>query len=456
MKRDKAIIGMTLVSLFFMFGTFTLFRNQRPYFAEIHQAYRDKDALNLDSELTEHELASLFMSHEYLKDSADAHCTAAWILHRYNKGGRFANLGALNLNANKMKALDALAGGGPQLHERLAVSHRNLGIIDSTALQHQVTVNPGDTVIKVTVYMKDTIRGWQGVINKICGKDKIPVAGVPVRLTMHTLREKSEFDATADKFIASDSVVGWAITDASGIAVLPVHKGGSYSVLPVKDGYEYGREKGTVNGTITGKVTSYSFEEHTHKVTPLDPMTYNRIKEDRALTVRTPEQWKDNLIMAVIIFLLSWWGGFFAIKGVDKKLGKQSDSLMIVALMTMTGISLLAMFAIVDPLVDRMMGLDMAWGVLYGVVALVAMSSVNYVDSRDLHRQIISNGIACGFVPEGCAEIYRNDSRIKLLHLTDDRFSRQMKTCFKREKHLSVLGGAFRQSMIDYFNLQSE
>ena len=86
----------------------------------------------------------------------------------------------------------------------------------------------------------------------------------------------------------------------------------------------------------------------------------------------------------------------------------------------------------------------------------VKMSSVNFVDSRDLHRQMISNGIACGFVPEGNAEIYRNDSRIKLLHLTDDRFTRQMKAGFKREKHLSVLGGAFRKSMIEYFNLQNE
>lgn len=86
----------------------------------------------------------------------------------------------------------------------------------------------------------------------------------------------------------------------------------------------------------------------------------------------------------------------------------------------------------------------------------VKMSSVNFVDSRDLHRRMISSGIACGFVPEGSAEIYRNDSRIKLLHLTDDRFTRQMKVCFKREKHLSVLGGALRQAMIDYFNLKSE
>ena len=86
----------------------------------------------------------------------------------------------------------------------------------------------------------------------------------------------------------------------------------------------------------------------------------------------------------------------------------------------------------------------------------VKMSSVNFVDSRDLHRQMISNGIACGFVPEGSAEIYRNDSRIKLLHLTDDRFSRQMKVCFKREKHLSALGAAFRKAMTDYFNLKDE
>ncbi len=90
------------------------------------------------------------------------------------------------------------------------------------------------------------------------------------------------------------------------------------------------------------------------------------------------------------------------------------------------------------------------------IAQTVKMSSVNFTDSRDLHRQMISNGIACGFVPEGNAEMYRNDSRIKLLHLTYDRFARQMKVCFKREKHLSELGGAFRKSMIEYFNLKNE
>ena len=83
----------------------------------------------------------------------------------------------------------------------------------------------------------------------------------------------------------------------------------------------------------------------------------------------------------------------------------------------------------------------------------VRMSQVHCVDSRDHHLQLIANGIGAGFVPEGSAEIYRNDKRIRLLHLTDDRFSRSIKVCFKREKHLSEIAGAFKEHFLGFFNL---
>ena len=86
----------------------------------------------------------------------------------------------------------------------------------------------------------------------------------------------------------------------------------------------------------------------------------------------------------------------------------------------------------------------------------VKMDQVNYVDSRDCHLQMITNGIAVGFVPESCTEMYRNDKRIKLLHLTDDRFARSIKVCFKREKHLSETAGAFKNYFLEYFNLLYE
>ena len=86
----------------------------------------------------------------------------------------------------------------------------------------------------------------------------------------------------------------------------------------------------------------------------------------------------------------------------------------------------------------------------------VRMEHVNCVDLRDHHLQLIAAGIAAGFVPEGNAGIYRNDRRIKLLYLTDDRFSRTVKVCFKREKHLSEIAGAFKKHFLDYFNLRDE
>ena len=86
----------------------------------------------------------------------------------------------------------------------------------------------------------------------------------------------------------------------------------------------------------------------------------------------------------------------------------------------------------------------------------VRMESVHCVDTREHHLQLISNGIAVGFVPEGSTEIYRNDRRLRLLHLTDDRFSRSMKVCFKREKHLSEIAGAFKEHFLGYFNLRNE
>ena len=86
----------------------------------------------------------------------------------------------------------------------------------------------------------------------------------------------------------------------------------------------------------------------------------------------------------------------------------------------------------------------------------VRMAHVHCVDSRDHHLQLIANGIAAGFVPEGSADIYRNDKRIRLLYLTDDHFCRPVKACFKREKHLSAIADAFKKHFLAYFSLPDE
>ena len=76
-----------------------------------------------------------------------------------------------------------------------------------------------------------------------------------------------------------------------------------------------------------------------------------------------------------------------------------------------------------------------------------------FVDARELHRRMISGGVAVGFVPEGFADMYRNDPSIRLMPIHDRRFSRKMMICFKREKRLSPLAREFRDFALEYFKL---
>ena len=81
------------------------------------------------------------------------------------------------------------------------------------------------------------------------------------------------------------------------------------------------------------------------------------------------------------------------------------------------------------------------------------MDSFCFVDSRDMHRRIIGSGMACGFVPRSESDSYRADPAVHLLPIMNNRFSRTMKICFLREKHLSELGSAFRSFVFRYFQL---
>lgn len=83
----------------------------------------------------------------------------------------------------------------------------------------------------------------------------------------------------------------------------------------------------------------------------------------------------------------------------------------------------------------------------------IRMHAVHYADSRQMHAQMIAQGLGIGFVPEGSEDLYRLNSSIRLLHLSDGRFARQMKVCFKRDKHLSELAAAFKDHMIEYYHL---
>ena len=79
--------------------------------------------------------------------------------------------------------------------------------------------------------------------------------------------------------------------------------------------------------------------------------------------------------------------------------------------------------------------------------------SVSYADSREYHRQMIADGLCVGFVPMSCAAFYRGDGEIRLVPIQDQRFTRQMMVCFRREKTLSPFIREFRDFVLDFYSV---
>lgn len=70
-----------------------------------------------------------------------------------------------------------------------------------------------------------------------------------------------------------------------------------------------------------------------------------------------------------------------------------------------------------------------------------------FTNNREQHRQMIGEGIALGFTPEGSSDAYKLDPRVRLLPISGTKFRRKLMLCFKRDKHLSPSAKEFRDFM---------
>lgn len=82
--------------------------------------------------------------------------------------------------------------------------------------------------------------------------------------------------------------------------------------------------------------------------------------------------------------------------------------------------------------------------------------AISFVDTREMHLQMIASGMAAGFVPKEEAEIYQQNRNIRLLPVLDRRFDRPMRICFRREKYLSGLAKEFRDHLMEKYSLGEE
>lgn len=282
------------------------------------------------------------------------------------------------------------------LDKVLSDSRRIIGIVDNIDPDNIYT--PCDNSDSITVVVERELRKeWYQIRTP-----KERCEGVPVRLQLHHHNDS----------LNNPLLIGYGVTDINGVVVFRgLCADSSYSVLPIKEGFEYGGSKGVVGGewiiqrniikrsfhniknwVNNTKDNEFNFIEKEHKIPLFNNTTLRLIKNEGSIIVRTPDEFMKELDKSRVLLIVSWWFLalvflFFPNRSKILPIRKLSFSsgIIIACCMFLSGLSILMMFSMVDPFNDELRGWDMTKGVIVGVLFAVILQSFDF--NRIYHRE---------------------------------------------------------------------
>ena len=381
MKKYIPLLFSTLVvALLFLM----LDKNLAGYFNKMDQDYKNGLAVNLSGKVDEKKLSGMLVARDYLKSPSEADFIASELASGIRNGLELDNVHALKKHVWKVGGSKIDPFKTPAISERYERALENLGVKDSvySSLVYDDSVadlGKGGCSIVVSVTEKDSSAGF---VASMLHTDKRAVDSVMVALRQHrvlTIPSDSAAGVAAKDTVINEPLA-YAFTGKDGTVVFKGLDGeSSYSVLPVSMGYEFGSAKGTVGGSL--KETSddglleLQFTRKELRVPLFSNSTLSRIKEDAALTVRSPEEFKATLFTKLAIFFALWWSAVLFMNLKKRKY----DSSIVALLMLLTGFCLLNMFSLNNPLTDRMLGVEMSNGIFIGIILIALIYNVDFV-----------------------------------------------------------------------------
>lgn len=358
----KKYIGPLLLStggLLLIFLMFT--RNLTTRFEESDERYSSLSAVNLDATVRPKAIEEVLLLHGYVENDTDAAAIAKLISDSLATGrNSLTKVFDLNKRAFQMPVSMADSLGGPLLRTLATRSRINMGLCDSdvvaalsTHYDSRVNLNKGKGSIKVCV--KDA-------------ENDSAISDVLVHLERH------HYDTATHQ--AASVTDAFARTDKAGQAVFEgLCMDSSYSVVPVREGYEYGMSQGTRSGTLgSTKKAEYDFFQKEHRIRLFPTDVLKQIKSDAAFTVRTPEGYKNRLSTDMVIFLLLWWGLALVTMVRCRRRHQHFNGWIIPLMMFLSGFCMLVLYSISNPLTEELFGTkQLRQGILIGVLSVIVM-----------------------------------------------------------------------------------
>lgn len=369
MKFRNVIIGYCLCLCAVVLGALSLYENLSPRLAEADKSLLSGRSLLLDAATRPDSLSAILLKGDYFSDPKDAALAARWITEMTRRNGGLENLGQINSTEFKMPVSLAARSGGESFRQRIEDDRINLGQDDVWRAREESlpsTLGNGPIQILVTVTNDEK-------------HPEASLSGIPVRLRKYTYDTiQSKNTKEIDRRIELHThTLGYAATDSRGEARFNVEPGFSYSVLPIKEGFQYGQEKGTSNELLS-KPLKLRFSQKPHVLSPVNGRTFQLIKANGVIIVRTPSEFISQLVAGIVMFAVAWGALLLFMMWRDYMMKVRSDYLLLLLLMALTGVGMVASFAMMDPLTDKSNGYVTATGIVLGVIALSIVSSVNF------------------------------------------------------------------------------
>lgn len=353
--------------------------NYRRNFDAVEERYAATEgyAVNLDSSLSPDRLARVLHDNNYVDNRADADFVADFLTEKLREGEVPEALLDLNKRVWQLPRERVQQSGTPTYQARLREAGVQAGWNEVVSSLYRSGTGDsvvdgghgGDGVMNVEVY-DPRPEAEVTYIDKLFKRTRIPSPGVWVRLNVHNLDEKGN---------PVTRTLAYACTDGRGIARFRgLSRDSSYSVLPVRQGYSYGASKGTYLGTLGQQMeedkNGYSFLSAPQTLRLFSTEKLRSIREDGRVTVRTPDAFRHTVTGYMLAFSVAWLV-LFAFGNCG---GRRMDNGLAAMLMLITGLGMLLMFGINDPLTERLLGVETAKGAIGGVVVMTLLMAVDF------------------------------------------------------------------------------
>ncbi len=339
-----------------------LYVNVQPILNQAEQNYATGRALNLQPGLSAGKLQRLLQKGDYVTDPRDAAFMADSLSAKLSQNDAPDNVGAINKRAFAVRTPVTWRSpvGGVDFQSRLNVSRQLLGF--DSVLYNRELKRPrtypsvvGSGGLQLSGQVLNTPADAQSGPSS-------PLAGVLVQLKQH--RPDARETEVEDPLT-------YARTDADGrFTFAGLIEDKAYSVLPLKPGMEFGGRRGTDRLTSS---TDYTFTARPHTLRIIGSVAYGQLKTDRAFSVRTPAEFSWSFWLGIGFFFLAFWlvHGFWSLRQFHP------DPILLPVLMLLTGLSVLTLLAIQNPLQDTFYGGQAVQGVGLGLLGLALVSQLD-------------------------------------------------------------------------------